>query len=177
MIGHKALLAHCAVLSRHAHAPVLFKFIQQQQVASRASTQQERHVGPLTSQLCALIEQRSHTHAASYEQKTGRSLCNRRNHLGERCKSASQRQHAIEPVTSLQLSQPTRTGTHHGHKQPQLVLLTIDKINGNRPPQKGRRLAINAHLNKLASRHLWQKRTIVGGQPNQHITIVQPFQI
>ena len=48
----------------------------------------------------------------------------------------SQWGHDIQKVALVQAGHLARTLTHHGHEEPQLIVLTVNEINRDRSPEE-----------------------------------------
>jgi hypothetical protein len=58
-------------------------------------------------------------------------------------------QQTIEYIARLEGSQTASTVAYSSHKEPELVLITVYKIDGYRAAEESRRRTIDAYLHKL----------------------------
>lgn len=166
MVGNKTLLASTAVLGGDAHSAILGKLVQLEQVGCCTGSQEEHGVGTLILQQLAEVEQRSHTYATAHQQI---ALARSRWH-GE---TIAKRQHTVEHIALLELGQLTGSVADNSHKKPQLILLTVYKVDGDRTAKHRGRRMVYTYFHKLS----WQDfgERLVVGQLNQHVLVAQWF--
>ena len=113
-------------------------------VAVRAP-KEEHGLGTLILQQLAEVEQRSHTYATAHQQI---ALARSRWH-GE---TIAKRQHTVEHIALLELGQLTGSVADNSHKKPQLILLTVYKVDGDRTAKHRGRRMVYTYFHKLS----WQ---------------------
>ena len=146
VVGHKTLLTHRAILGSHQHTSVFLKLAEHQQILGGTGAQEERGFQALLLQRLAQIEQRRHTYATTNQKRPVPCDSIAGIHCRVSCdivagnrKAITQRQHAVQRIACLQLSQPTGAVAHTGYQQPQLVGISVHEINRDRTAQEGSR--------------------------------------
>ena len=166
MIRHKAFLPHRAILRSYANLSILLEKRNLCQVGCRASSQQKDRCTTSILYLLTEIEQWGNADTTSNKQNT---LCRMR----QRRKCIAQRKYTIQHISLVQACERTRTFSYGCNKQPQLITVTINEINGNRTAKKGRRRAVHSHLYELTGKHLW--KGLVVCQLNKDIPCIDTF--
>ena len=166
VIGYETHLAGRAILGSDAYLSYLGKLIQLQQVGSLAGTQQEGYLCTKLLDEFSEVEQRSHTYATTHEEILLALLC-------RHSETIAQRQHTVERIASLKLSELAGSVAHHGNEQPELVGFSIHEIDGDRTAKHGGRRIIYLYFYEL-SRQDFRQRLLVG-KLNQYVLIAECF--
>ena len=90
---------------------------------------------------------------------------------GRHGEAVAERQHTVEHIALLELSELTSTVAHHCNEQPELIIFTIHEIDGDRTAKHGSRRMVYSYFYELARQDFRQRFLI--GKLNQNVLIAK----